>query len=208
MTSKGTTAEDSIVHVVDDDDAVRDSMALLLASVGLRCEGYVSAADFFERASPETPGCVILDVRMPVMSGVQMFKAMARRGFRWPVLFMTGHGDVPMAVQMMREGAFDFLQKPFHEDELLERIQQAIAQDHADRQLQADRADILARRDSLTPRERDVLERMIDGQANKAIAIDLEISQRTVEQHRARVMRKMGARTLAQLLHQMHQLNT
>lgn len=189
-----------VVHIVDDDDAVRDSLALLLSSVGIDARQYQSADAFLEASPPDTPGCVVLDVRMPGMSGLQLFKEMNRRRMSWPVLFITGHGDVPMAVEAMRDGAFDFVQKPFRENELLERVQQAVTQDRADRVHESELSAIHDRLDSLTNRERDVLGRIVDGCANKVIAIDLDISQRTVEQHRARVMEKMQARSLAHLI--------
>lgn len=189
-----------VVHIVDDDDAVRDSLALLMNSVGIDARQYASANAFLEANPPDTTGCVVLDVRMPGISGLQLFKEMNRRRMSWPVLFITGHGDVPMAVEAMRDGAFDFVQKPFRENELLERVQQAIAQDRADRVQESELASINERLASLTNRERDVLGRIVDGCANKVIAIDLDISQRTVEQHRARVMEKMKARSLAHLI--------
>ncbi len=189
-----------VVHIIDDDDAVRDSLALLMNSVGIDARQYASANAFLEASPPDTTGCVVLDVRMPGISGLQLFKEMNRRRMSWPVLFITGHGDVPMAVEAMRDGAFDFVQKPFRENELLERVQQAIAQDRADRVQESELASINERLKSLTNRERDVLERIVDGSANKVIAIDLDISQRTVEQHRARVMEKMKARSLAHLI--------
>lgn len=189
-----------VVHIVDDDDAVRDSLALLMSSVGIQAQQYASGTDFLDSSPPDTPGCVIMDVRMPGLSGLQLFKKMNRRRMSWPVLFITGHGDVPMAVEAMRDGAFDFIQKPFRENELLERVQQAIAQDRADRVQESELAGIKDRLESLTAREQDVLQRIVDGCANKVIAIDLDISQRTVEQHRARVMEKMQARSLAHLI--------
>lgn len=195
------TTDNNLVHIIDDDDAVRDSLALLLTSVGLLSQQYASATEFLDSTLDDSvPGCLILDVRMPGMSGLQLFKELHKRGLSWPVIFMTGHGDVPMAVQAMREGAFDFVQKPFRESELLDRVQQAIAQDRNDRTQDSELAAVQQRLAELTARERDVLDRIVAGQANKVIAIELDISQRTVEQHRARVMRKMKARSLAHLI--------
>lgn len=195
------STDKNLVHIIDDDDAVRDSLALLLTSVGLESQQYASATEFLESTLDDSvPGCLILDVRMPGMSGLQLFKELHKRGLSWPVIFMTGHGDVPMAVQAMREGAFDFVQKPFRESELLDRVQQAIAQDRNDRTQDSELAAVQQRLAELTGRERDVLDRIVAGQANKVIAIELDISQRTVEQHRARVMRKMNARSLAHLI--------
>ncbi len=188
------------VHIVDDDYAVRDSLSLLMRSVGLAVQVYASADEFLGASHAAGPGCVVLDVRMPGMSGIALFKTMNQRGLSWPVLFITGHGDVPMAVEAMREGAFDFIQKPFREDQLLERVQQAIAQDGADR-VRAEEVDSIRERlATLTDREREVLDRIVMGQANKVIAIELDISQRTVEQHRNHVMQKMQARSLAHLI--------
>ena len=200
MQPKTNNSDATTVHIVDDDDAVRDSLAMLMQSVGIDARQYASATEFLDTNPADNPGCVILDVRMPGLSGLQLFKEMNRRRMSWPVLFITGHGDVPMAVEAMRDGAFDFIQKPFRENELLERVQQAIAQDRSDRVQESELTAVKERLQSLTSRERDVLQRIVDGCANKVIAIDLDISQRTVEQHRARVMEKMQARSLAHLI--------
>jgi len=189
-----------IVFVVDDDDAVRGSLRLLLKSVGLAAQPYGSAQEFLQHYTPEQPGCLVLDVRMPGMSGLELQQQLNVRGAVLPVIFITGHGDVPMAVEAMQHGAFDFLQKPFRDQDLIDRIQRALEKDRGYRQELRKREQIRERRDSLTPREQEVLELVTSGKANKVMAADLGVSQRTVEIHRARVMEKMGAASLAQLV--------
>ena len=188
------------VFVVDDDDAVRNSLRLLLKSVGLPTVALASAREFLDAWHPAQPGCLVLDVRMPGMSGLELQEELNRRGAVIPVIFISGHGDIPMAVEAIQHGAFDFLQKPFRDQDLIDRVQRALATDQADRQSLAQR-DVLRRRyESLTPREQEVLALVTKGKANKVMAGDLGVSQRTVEIHRARVMEKMGAQSLAQLV--------
>ena len=189
-----------VVTVVDDDEAVRSSLRLLLKSVGLEVRTLASAAEFLQAFDAQQPGCLVLDVRMPGMSGLELQDALNLRGAILPVIFITGHGDVPMAVEAMQHGAFDFLQKPFRDQDLLDRIQRALTLDRENRTelLQKDR--IRSRLESLTPREREVLELMTRGRPNKLMAADLGLSQRTIEIHRARVMEKMNASSLAQLV--------
>jgi two-component system, LuxR family, response regulator FixJ len=189
-----------VVFVVDDDDAVRGSLRLLLKSVGLAAQPFGSAQDFLEHYSPDQPGCLVLDVRMPGMSGLELQQQLNVRGAVIPVIFITGHGDVPMAVEAMQHGAFDFLQKPFRDQDLIDRIQRALEKDRGYRQELRKREQIRERRDSLTPREQEVLELVTSGKANKVMAADLGVSQRTGEIHRARVGEKMGAASLAQLV--------
>jgi two-component system, LuxR family, response regulator FixJ len=188
------------VFVVDDDEAVRSSLRLLLKSVGLTAVAYPSAQAFLAAYSPEQPGCLILDVRMPGMSGLELQHQLNARGAVIPVIFITGHGDVPMAVEAMQHGAFDFVQKPFRDQELLERIHGALAKDRETREQLRQTDSIRQRFATLTPREREVLTLMVRGKANKVMAGDLDVSQRTVEIHRARVMEKMEARSLAHLV--------
>lgn len=199
---------EGLVFLIDDDAAVRDSLSLLLRSVGLNVIAYANAYDFLEADHQEHPACLVLDVRMPGMGGLQLSRALREKGGSWPIVFITGHGDVPMAVEAMRDGAFDFIQKPFREDELIERVQQAIEQDEADLAVQAERHDVEARLESLTDREQEILEQLVEGHANKVIAINLGISQRTVELHRLRVMQKMQARSLAHLVRMVTLLHT
>lgn len=188
------------VFVVDDDDAVRNSLRLLLKSVGLPTVAFASAREFLDAWHPAQPGCLVLDVRMPGMSGLELQEELNRRGAVIPVIFISGHGDIPMAVEAIQHGAFDFLQKPFRDQDLIDRVQRALAADHANRQSLAQRELLRQRYGSLTPREQEVLALVTKGKANKVMADDLDISQRTVEIHRARVMEKMGAQSLAQLV--------
>lgn len=188
------------VFVVDDDEAVRGAMRLLLKSVGLTAVAYASAGEFLAHYGTDQPGCLLLDVRMPGMSGLELQHQLNLRGAIVPVIFMTGHGDVPMAVEAMQHGAFDFLQKPFRDQELLERVQRALEKDRSAREQLRQTDRIRERFGSLTPREREVLILMTRGKPNKVMAAELGVSQRTVEIHRARVMDKMEARSLAQLV--------
>ena len=188
------------VFVVDDDEAVRNSLRFLLKSVGLATRTLASAAEFLESYSPSQPGCLVLDVRMPGMSGLELQQQLNVRGAVIPVIFITGHGDIPMAVEAMQHGAFDFLQKPFRDQDLIDRIQRALAKDTRNRSSLKEHDRIRQRFDTLTPREREVLTLMTRGKANKVMAAELGLSQRTVEIHRARVMEKSGAASLAQLV--------
>lgn len=191
---------EGVVHIVDDEEPVRDSVALLLHSAGLRSQQHQSAHAFLATYRPDDVGCLVLDVRMPHMSGLELHQELNRRGWSLPVIFVTGHGDVPLAVEAMREGAVDFLQKPFNDEELISRVRKALAQDLLHHQQSGDREGLVRRLQTLTAREREVAQRIVDGQANKVIAMELELSERTVEVHRARVMQKMGVRGVAQLV--------
>lgn len=188
------------VFVVDDDDAVRDSLAMLLRSVGLPVETFDSGIAFMDRFRPDLAGCLVLDIRMPKMSGLEVQQKLHELGATLPVIFITGHGDIPMAVQAIKEGAADFIQKPFRDQDLLDRIHVALEQDVRQRSADTQRATIASRYESLTEREREVMLMVVAGKANKVIALDLDLSQRTVEIHRARVMEKMQARSLADLV--------
>jgi FixJ family two-component response regulator len=188
------------VFVVDDDQAICNSLRLLLKSVGLATRTMGSATEFLTAYQQGQPGCLVLDVRMPGMSGLELQQELNLRGATIPVIFITGHGDVPMAVEAMHHGAFDFLQKPFRDQELIDRIQRALAKDGKTRAALKEHERIRERLESLTPREREVLTLMTQGQPNKVMAHELGVSQRTVEIHRARVMEKSGASSLAQLV--------
>lgn len=190
----------STVYIVDDDEAVRGSLRLLLKSVGLPAMGMPSARQFLDAYDPQQPGCLILDVRMPGMSGIELQQQLNMRGAVIPVIFITGHGDIPMAVEAMRQGAFDFLQKPFRDQDLIDRVQRALVKDKSDRAELGHRSRTRERLETLTPREQEVLRLVTSGKPNKVMAGDLGVSQRTVEIHRARVMEKMGANSLAQLV--------
>ncbi len=191
------------VFVVDDDDAVRNSLRLLLKSAGLQAEIFGSAPEFLAKYEAAQPGCVLLDVRMPGMSGLEMQHELNLRGATIPVIFITGHGDIPMAVEAMQHGAFDFLQKPFRDQELLDRVQRGLTRDAENRARLRHTDRIRERLASLSPREREVLELVTQGKANKMVAGDLGVSQRTVEIHRAHVMQKMEAGSLAELVRMM-----
>jgi len=188
------------IFVVDDDEGVRNSLRFLLRSVGLETRALASASEFLESYKPDQPGCLVLDVRMPGMSGLELQQQLNLRGAVIPVIFITGHGDIPMAVEAMQHGAFDFLQKPFRDQDLIDRIQRALERDAHNRAALAQHARIRERFESLTPREREVLALMARGKPNKVMAAELGVSQRTVEIHRARVMEKSGAASLAQLV--------
>ena len=191
------------VFVVDDDDAVRDSLRLLLKSAGITCDAYGSAQEFLTHYDAAQAGCLVLDVRMPGMSGLEMQQQLNLRGAMLPVFFITGHGDIPMAVEAMQHGAFDFLQKPFRDQELLDRVQRALARDAESRARLRHTDRIRERLATLSPREREVLDLVTQGKANKMVAGDLGVSQRTVEIHRAHVMQKMEAGSLAELVRMM-----
>jgi FixJ family two-component response regulator len=188
------------VYVVDDDDGMRRALGLLLNTVGYKTAIFANPKEFLEKFKPEIAACLVLDIRMPGMSGLELQQHLNRMGAMLPVIFITGHGDVPMAVQAMKEGAFEFIEKPFRDQDLLDRVNHALEQDRENRSTLARRADVLQRFDSLTPREKQVMELVVDGAANKVIAIDLGLSERTVEIHRAKVMEKMGARSVAHLV--------
>ncbi|MFO7993075.1 MAG: response regulator FixJ [Marinobacter sp.] len=188
------------VYVVEDDEAVRDSLELLLKSDGKPVSTYDNANAFLKDYSEKMAGCIVLDIRMPGMDGMELQKKLNEKHSILPIIFVTGHGDVPMAVDAMKEGAVDFIQKPYREEALLQKIEAALEQDREQRKTLGEKQEILRRVKSLTPREHEIMDRMIAGQANKVIAIELEISQRTVEIHRSRVMHKMGTHSLAHLV--------
>jgi FixJ family two-component response regulator len=196
-----------VVMVVDDDAGVRNAMRILLKSVGLESMLFASAPEFLNGYQPSQPGCLVLDIRMPGMSGLELQQQLNLRGAVIPVIFMTGHGDIPMAVEAMQHGAFDFLQKPFRDQDLLDRIQKAIAKDAELRASLGEHERIRSHLESLTPREREVLDLMTLGKQNKSIAQDLGVSPRTVEIHRARVMEKMNAHSVAELVRMMLDIN-
>lgn len=203
-TTSGTAA--GTVFIVDDEEAVRDSIGLLMRSIGLPWRAFPDARAFLAEYDPKLPGCLVLDIRMPRMSGLDLQQELNRRGWSLPLIFITGHGDVPMAVEAMRAGAVDFLQKPFNDDELIRRVQKALVQDLQQRERLGALVELRSRYANLTPREKEVAERLVAGDANKVVAIDLGLSERTVELHRARIMEKMDARGLAQLVQLLMQL--
>lgn len=188
------------VYVVDDDAAARDSLSWLLSSVGLHVETYPSAREFQEAFRPGTSGCVIVDVRMPGISGLELHRELQALDLSPPVIIITGHGDVSMAVHAMKAGAFDFIEKPFNDQVLLDRVQAAIDESSRRHREHAESSEIENRVHSLTPREREVLDLVVTGESNKGIAHRLGISEKTVEAHRAKVMEKIQARSVTDLV--------
>ena len=192
--------DEPTVFIVDDDDAVRRFLSGLVQSIDLRVEVHASAQDFLDAYEPGRPGCLLLDVRMPGMSGLELQRALAEQSINLPVIILTGHGNVPVAVQAMKAGAVDFIEKPFNNELLLDRIQTAVAQSVQADCARAKRNEILNRLKSLTPRERQVFDLVVAGEVNKSIAHHLTISEKTVEIHRANVMNKMCAKSFASLI--------
>jgi FixJ family two-component response regulator len=189
-----------LIYVVDDDSAVRDALGLLLRSVDLQCTLFESALAFLDAYDPDRHSCLVADIRMPGLSGLELQERLNEQRADVPIIFITGHGDVPMAVNAMKSGAADFIQKPFRDQDLLDRIHKALEQDKERRATRAQQKIIRERLALLTPREAEVMQRVVKGQANKVIAMDLGVSQRTVELHRARVMHKLKMRSLAELV--------
>lgn len=188
------------IHVVDDDEAMRDSMSWLLEGEGYRVACFASGESFLQARHDQMRGCLVLDVRMPEMSGLELHEKLDALGSQLPIIFVTGHGDVPMAVGALQRGACDFIEKPFHNEDLLSRIRRAL---ELDSELAARRqrdGAITHRLEQLTQRENEVMQLVVTGKLNKQIADELKISMKTVEAHRARVMEKMGVRTLAELV--------
>jgi FixJ family two-component response regulator len=194
------TEQSPTVFIVDDDAAIRFAMQALMDSVNLSHEIFASADEFLEKIGDQRPGCLVLDIRMPGLGGLELQEELIKRGNTLPIIFITGHGDVPMAVEAMQKGAVDFIQKPFRDQELLDRIREALATDEERREAQQHHAEVAGRLERLTNREREVFDLVVTGKPNKVIAYELGVSQRTVEIHRARVMEKMQARSLADLV--------
>lgn len=188
------------VYVIDDDDAARDSLQFLLETAGLRAETFENAAAFMKRMPSTDAGCVITDVRMPGMTGIELLKTLKARAFPLPVIVITGHGDIPLAVEAMRDGAADFLEKPYNDEALLQSIERAISSSKSAAQADDAKAGILRRIAELSGREAEVMAGLIAGKSNKAIAIELDISPRTVEIYRANVMSKMDVDSLPALV--------
>ncbi len=188
------------IFIVDDDEAIRDSLDVLLKTVDLNTTTFSSGDEFLEAYDPGWEGCILLDIRMPGTSGMEVQKRLVDSGCSMPIIFITGHGDIPMAVEAMHIGAFDFIQKPFRDQDLLDRIDQALTTSDEQEQQSARKKKSQNQFQTLTPREQEVMQFVVHGSANKVIAMDLGVSQRTVEIHRARVMEKMQARSLAELV--------
>lgn len=191
----------STVYVVDDDDAVRRSMTRLLRAAGCETETFASAEELLARAPISEPGCVLLDVQMPGMSGIELFERLSEAGVALPVVFLTARGTIPMSVRAMKEGAVDFLVKPVTEDVLFQALEQAITRYRSETSSRHARESILARIERLSVREREVLEKVLQGRLNKQIAYELDISEKTVKAHRGRVKEKMEVATVAELVH-------
>jgi len=193
-------SSDPVIHIVDDDRSVREAVKSLLESVGLSASAYASTTEFLDARRWSGPGCVLLDVRLPGGSGLDFHARMAGLGVFLPVIFMTGHGDIPMSVQGMKGGAVDFLTKPFRDQDLLDAVSTALERDRTRRASDEGVEDLRARHAALSPREREVMSLVCSGKMNKQVAGDLEISEVTVKIHRGAAMRKMGARTLPDLV--------
>ncbi len=198
----------STIFIVDDDPAMRDSLSWLLKNIGYTVDVFSSAQEFLEKYEPQAPGCMVLDVRLPGMSGLQLQQKMKSEGISLPVIIISGHGDVPMAVKAMQQGALVFLEKPFRDQELLDNIQEALVIDTKYRKKDAASKIVRAYIESLTQREKEVMELMVKGDSSKEIAKLCEISVKTVEIHRARVMEKMQAASLPELVHMTINLQT
>jgi FixJ family two-component response regulator len=192
--------EQPVVFVIDDDASVRESVEDLLQSVGLRVEPFGSTQEFLQSRRSDTPGCIVLDVRLPGLSGLEFHRSLVESGIHLPVIFISGHGDIPMSVRAIKSGAVEFLTKPFKEQELLDAIQAGLERDRARRQEAKVVAELRERFDSLTLREREVFALVVSGQRNKQIAGQLELSEMTVKVHRSQITRKMQAKSLIDLV--------
>jgi FixJ family two-component response regulator len=192
--------KEQIVYIVDDDKGIRISLSLLLKAIGQKSEAFASASDFLEFYDTDRIGCLVLDISMPGMSGLDLQRELNKRKSLLPIIFITGHGEIPMAVEAIRQGALDFLQKPFQEKDLIDRINEAFKFNIKSQHIIHDKKEILNKIASLTSREYEVFERVATGQLNKVIGIELNISERTVEVHRSNVMKKLGVKTLSDLV--------
>jgi len=196
----------SVVFVVDDDPSVRSSLKFLLSSVGLEVESFESAETFLQRKPPDAPSCLVLDVRLRGLSGLDFQHELAARNIRIPIVFVTGHGDIPMSVRAMKAGAIEFLTKPYRDQDLLDAVRIALEQDRARREQEKDLTDLQQRFDSLTPREQEVISMVVSGMLNKQIAGELGTAENTVKVHRSRAMEKMHAQSFADLVRMIEKL--
>jgi FixJ family two-component response regulator len=200
VTEQRRAEEKPVVFVIDDDPSVRTALASLLGSVGLEVSLFESTRAFLESERPDAPGCIVLDVRLPGLGGLDLQRELARTGDHLPIIFITGHGDIPMTVRAMKDGAIEFLTKPFRDQELLDAINLGIERDRERRREAGAVADLRARFQSLTAREREIMAHVVTGRLNKQIAADLDVSEITVKVHRGQVMRKMEAKSFAELV--------
>jgi FixJ family two-component response regulator len=192
--------EKAVVFVIDDDQSIRESLRSLLGTVGLDVHTFESAREFLDAKRPDAPSCLVLDVRLPGLSGLDFQSELGKSGINFPIIFISGHGDIPMTVRAIKAGAIEFLTKPFRDQELLDAVQAGIQQDRLRRQQAAGIAGLQERLNALTPREREVMAHVVTGRMNKQIAADLDLSEITVKVHRGNVMHKMGAKSLAELV--------
>ena len=193
-------AADSVVYVVDDDHSSRKSLEFLIKASGFKVQAFASAKELLDFPRPEVPACLVLDVRMPGLTGLELQRKLTHIGVRLPIIFMTGHGDIPMSVEAMKAGAVEFLTKPFREEDMLRAIVQAIEHDRVAHRERLEMADLNNRYARLTPREREVMAKVVAGLLNKQVAAELGASEKTIKVHRARVMRKMQVESLADLV--------
>jgi FixJ family two-component response regulator len=203
-----TKEEQPVVYLIDDDESVREGMADLLRSVGHNVQSFGSAQEFLDSKRPDVPGCIVLDVRLPGPSGLEFQRTLTRSEIHLPIIFISGHGDIPMSVRAIKSGALEFLTKPVHEQQLLDAVQTGVEQDRARRQQARSVAELQERFGSLTPREREIFKLVVSGRRNKQIAADIGLSEMTVKVHRSQITRKMQARSLVDLVRMADKLGT